>query len=76
MYCIYWPLLGTYYYWDIIKFSDKDNFVEDFDEFHRLFFDGTSEKLPLLRIGLNIMPSLQHIQQQWLNMLSSLFMEK
>ena len=46
--CTYWPVLGPYNNWNIIKITPKYISFEEFDEIHKAVLDGISENMASL----------------------------
>ena len=43
--CTYWPVLGYFNNWNIVKSTNKSTPSEDFDDIHKIFLDGTSDDM-------------------------------
>ena len=46
--CTYWPVLGPYKNWNIIKLTPKSITSEAFDEIHQVVLDGIGENMASL----------------------------
>ena len=45
---IYWPVMGSYNNWNIIRLTPKSTTVESFDDIHQVFLDGMSNNMASL----------------------------
>ena len=43
--CTYWPVLGSFNNWNIIKLSQKSTSYDTFDEIHQVALDGISDNI-------------------------------
>ena len=46
--CTYWPVLGSFNNWNMIKLSQKSNSSDTFDEIHQVGIDGISDNMASL----------------------------
>ena len=46
--CTYWPVLGSFNYWNIIQLSQKSIPSDAFDEIHQVVIDGISDNIASL----------------------------
>ena len=46
--CIYWPVLGSFKNWNIIIFTNKIGFSEDFSYIHNIVLGGISDNMASL----------------------------
>ena len=46
--CTYWPLLGSFHNWNIIKLSPKSTSYDTFDEIHQVVLDEISDNMDSL----------------------------
>ena len=46
--CNYWPVLGYFNNWNILKLSQKSTRSDTFDEIHQVVIDGISDNMDLL----------------------------
>ena len=46
--CSYWPVLGSFNSWNIIKLSHKSTTSEDCEDIHKVVLDGISENMASL----------------------------
>ena len=46
--CTYWPVLGYFNNWNMIRFSSKSTSSDTFDEIHQVVLDGISDNMASL----------------------------
>ena len=46
--CTYWPVLGSFNNWNIVKITNKITSSEIFDEVHKVVLDGSSDNMASL----------------------------